>query len=346
MTGVAERVRRIRGRATGRLHSLPILALVVHTACNCRCVMCDIWKANAERRELTADVLARHVGALRRLRVRRVMLTGGEPLLHANLWSLCDRLRAEGIAITLVTTGLLAARWATAIAARIDTVVISLDGPAPIHDAVRRVPGGFDKLADGAAALRTAAPPPRLIARSVVQRANYAALSETVAAARRAGFDEISFLAADVSSFAFNRPEPWTEARAAEVAIPAEELPALADAIARLTVACAADMRNGFVVGGVASLERIYKYYTALAGLAPYPVVRCNAPWVSAVLEPGGGVRPCFFHPTYPAPDGADVEAAVNSAAAVRFRRELNVARNQTCQRCVCSLHLASGGDV
>jgi hypothetical protein len=43
MTAIAERLRRVRGRASGRLHSLPILALVVHSACNCRCLMCDIW---------------------------------------------------------------------------------------------------------------------------------------------------------------------------------------------------------------------------------------------------------------------------------------------------------------
>ena len=35
------------------------------------------------------------------------MLTGGEPLLHRNLWALCAELQALRIRITLVTTGLL-----------------------------------------------------------------------------------------------------------------------------------------------------------------------------------------------------------------------------------------------
>ena len=89
MVGPAEIARRVRGQWSGRLESLPILALSVHSACNCRCVMCDIWKANAEKREISSADLERHIDDIRALNVQRVMLTGGEPLLHRNLWSLC-----------------------------------------------------------------------------------------------------------------------------------------------------------------------------------------------------------------------------------------------------------------
>ena len=345
MTPLAERVRRLRGRATGRLHSLPILALVVHEACNCRCVMCDIWKANAQGRALAPAVLDAHVDALRRLRVRRVMLTGGEPLLHPNLWALCDRLRAEGIAITLVTTGLLAERDAETIAAAIDTVVVSVDGPPVVHDAVRRVKGGFARVEAGVRALSGQRTRPRLIARSVVQRANAAVLPATVRAVEAAGFDEVSFLAADLTSAAFNRPAPWSASRRSEIALSIEELPQLAAAIDRLERDNAPALARGFVAGGRASLDRVHAYYAAAAGVGTFPRVRCNAPWVSAVLEPDGRLRPCFFLPAYEAPSG-DLEAVLNAPAAIAVRRELDVARHATCQRCVCSLHLPDGRDV
>lgn len=345
MTTLAERVRRVRGRATGHLHSLPILALVVHEACNCRCVMCDIWKANAQGRELAPEALDHHVEALRRLRVQRVMLTGGEPLLHRNLWTLCDRLRAEGIALTLVTTGLLAERDAVEIAPRIDTVVVSVDGPPVVHDAIRRVKHGFSRLAAGVAALAAQPTKPRLIARSVVQRANAAVLPATVQAVEAAGFDEVSFLAADLTSTAFNRADPWSAARRADVAVPAAELPALAAAIQRTARDCRDALARGFVVGGLASLDRVHAYYAAAAGLGPVPGVRCNAPWISAVLEPGGRVRPCFFLPAYEPVEG-DLDATLNAPAAVERRRALDVAASDTCQRCVCSLYLPDGRDV
>jgi MoaA/NifB/PqqE/SkfB family radical SAM enzyme len=324
---------------SGQLESLPILALSVHSACNCRCVMCDIWKANADKREISIDDLSRHVDAIRRLHVQRVMLTGGEPLLHRNLWALCGELQALRIRITLVTTGLLIDRHAAEIAASIDTVVVSLDGPREVHDAIRRVKGGFDRLAAGVKMLREHHPRPRLIARCVLQRANASAIAETIEAAKRMGFDELSFLAADVSSTAFNRPDPWPPARASEIAVAEVELDALGQEIDR---ACAAHPRlvgRGFVAGGRASLERIAQYYGALAGRSEFPVVQCNAPWVSAVLEPGGVLRPCFFQPAYSRVNG-NLDNALNSDDAVAFRRALDVATNDTCRRCVCSMSL------
>jgi MoaA/NifB/PqqE/SkfB family radical SAM enzyme len=339
MVALAEVVRRARGRVTGRLESLPILALSVHSACNCKCVMCDIWKANSEKREISATDLDRHVADIRALNVQRIMLTGGEPLLHSNLWTLCARLQEIGARITLVTTGLLIEPHAVDIARYVDAVVISLDGPAEVHDAIRRIRGGFDRIARGVGTLRTATPKPRLIARSVVQRNNFASLAETVDAAHRLGFDELSFLAADVTTQAFNRPEPWTDDRIAEVAVGARDLPALEASIDTAVERHPDRFREGFVAGGRASLDRIQRYYAALAGRADRPAVACNAPWISAVLEPGGALRPCFFHQPYDAmPDG--LASTLNSERAIAFRRALNVEQNPTCQRCVCSLNL------
>ena len=214
------------------------------------------------------------------------MLTGGEPLLHRNLWALCSELQALRIRITLVTTGLLIEQHAADVASYVDTVVISVDGPRHLHDAIRRVKGGFDRIAEGVMALRAQELPPRLIARTVVQRDNAAAIDAVIAAAHRMGFDEISFLAADVSSPAFNRPEPWSADRIAEIAVPASALPEL-----ELSIDRAASDRDlldgGFVAGGRASLDRIVQYYRALSGGGAFPAVQCNAPWVSAVLEPG-----------------------------------------------------------
>ena len=336
MVGPLEIARRASGRYRHRLESLPILALSVHSACNCRCVMCDIWKANSEKREISSEDLERHLDSIRALHVQRVMLTGGEPLLHRNLWALCGRLRAMRIRITLVTTGLLIESHAADIAGVADTVVISLDGDRGVHDGIRRIKGGFDKIARGVMALRGQYPPPRLIARSVVQRENFASIDRTINAAQTMGFDEISFLGADVSSTAFNREQPWPADRASEVAIGAESLDAFSAAIQRCSAGNLFD--DGFVSGGRASLDRIHQYYSALAGRGEFPPVHCNAPWVSAVLEPGDRVRPCFFQPFYQS--SADFAGALNSDQAIAFRRDLNVAGNETCRRCVCSLNV------
>jgi hypothetical protein len=149
----------------------------------------------------------------------------------------------------------------------------------------------------------------------------------------------MSFLAADVSSPAFNRSEPWSADRVAEIAVPASALPELEQSICRAATAAPHLIDGGFVSGGRGSLDRIVQYYRALGGGAAFPAVQCNAPWVSAVLEPGDVLRPCFFQPSY-APATEGLEAALNSPSAIAFRRGLDVAANETCRRCVCSLNL------
>ena len=340
MTTLAEAGRRLQTRWSHEIRSLPILALTVHSACNCRCVMCDIWKANAHKREIAAADLDRHLDDIRRLHVQRVMLTGGEPLLHGNLWALCERLRAEGIAITLVTTGLLLEAHAEPIAGLIDDVVISIDGPPDVHDAIRGVKNGFHKIARGLQAIQREPRVPHTIARSVVQRANHAQLPQTIDAVHRLGVNELSFLAADVSSTAFNRPEGWSEERRSDVALSADLVFALAASIQDASDRCGPLLADGFVAGGLASLHRIHAYYAALAGLGSFPRVRCNAPWVSAVMDADGGLRPCFFHPRYDDASGRGLLETLNAPAAVAFRSSLDVTRDATCQRCVCSLSL------
>jgi Fe-coproporphyrin III synthase len=336
VTTLFEGWRRAASRRDGRLRTLPILALTVHSACNCRCVMCDIWKANVDKRELTPADLERHVSAIRGLRVRRVMLTGGEPLLHRNLWALCDRLRAEDIRLTLVTTGLLIEAHAAAIARTIDEVVVSVDGPPAVHDAIRRVRGGFDRVARGVDALLAQQQAPHTVARCVVQQANHAVLGETADAIAQAGFDQVSFLAADVSSTAFNRPDGWSGARQEEILVGRAHVGALETSIRDLIARFQDRPRRRFLAGGPRALWRIHAYYRALAGEGSFPEVRCNAPWISAVLEPGDVLRPCFFLPPYSA-HGLD---GINADESIAFRRGLDVQTNETCRRCVCSLSL------
>jgi radical SAM protein with 4Fe4S-binding SPASM domain len=65
----------------------------------------------------------------------------------------------------------------------------------------------------------------------------------------------------------------------------------------------------------------------------------CNAPWVSAVIEMDGAVRPCFFHPAIGNQRDATLESVLNSAQARNFRENLVIQEDPICRRCVCSLN-------
>ena len=93
-------------------------------------------------------------------------------------------LRQRGIRITILSTGLLLERHAAQIVEFTDEVIVSLDGPREVHDAIRRVPGAFDRMAAGIQVLRGMAPAYPVAARCTVQAANAGRLCDTVAAAR------------------------------------------------------------------------------------------------------------------------------------------------------------------
>ena len=323
-----------------QVQAVPILVLFPHNRCNCRCMMCDIWRIRQER-EITVQDLARHLESIRALRVRWVVFSGGEPQMHTDWAALAQLIRAEGIRVTLLTAGLLLETYARSVVETIDDVIVSLDGPREIHNRIRGVPKAFDRLAQGVRALRKLRPDFVVRGRSTVQKANHKYLRETVLSAKEIGLDSISFLAADVASEAFNRPGGWTAERQNGVALDAEEVGRLEEEIEWLIRECGEDITSGFVAENAEKLRRIVLHFRVHLGQLAPVAPRCNAPWVSAVIEADGTVRPCFFH----RPLGSIHEKALieilNGEFAVDFRRHLNVSNDPVCQKCVCSLHIS-----
>ncbi|HTB16619.1 MAG TPA: radical SAM protein [Bryobacteraceae bacterium] len=318
------------------LESLPVLILYPHSRCNCRCVMCDIWKTDSTQ-EISASELERHGEDIARLRVQWVVFSGGEPLMHSDLFRLCRFLRERKIRTTLLSTGLLIERYASQIAEHLDDVIVSLDGPREIHDAIRRVPRAFDLLAAGVTALHQRNPDLPVSARSTVQNLNCAHLRATVEAARSLELKSVSFLAADVSSEAFNRPNIWSSERQNQVALIPDQISALETEVEALI---GAGECGGFVAETPEKLRRIVDHFQAHLDRRLPVAPRCNAPWVSAVVESDGVVRPCFFHRSIGTlGQGASLLEVLNGPQAIAFRRALDVSTNATCRRCVCSLN-------
>lgn len=322
-----------------QIHEMPVLVLLAHNRCNCHCVMCDIWRIR-QVREITASDLLPHLAAMRELGVRHVAISGGEAQLHSDLRALLVLLRAEGIRITLLTAGLLLESDAETIANGVDDVIVSLDGPPEIHDHIRRVPQAFAKLQRGIEALKKLRPGMPVSARSTVQKLNFGYLGQTVEAAKSLRLDSISFLPSDLTSDAFNRPDGWDQARQAKIALELADVRRLEDEMERFIAEYRTEISGKFIVESPEKLRRIVRHFRAHLGLEAPVAPLCNAPWVSAVIESDGAVKPCFFHPPLGNIHDADLLQILNSPPATDFRRNLHVEQNPTCQRCVCSLYL------
>jgi MoaA/NifB/PqqE/SkfB family radical SAM enzyme len=260
--------------------------------------------------------------------------------MNPNLFQFCELLQKHGLKVSILSTGLLLKKYAKQVVQHTDEVIVSLDGSPAIHDAIRRVPKAFARLAEGVGAVKAIDPTFRITGRCVIQRMNFADWGNIVRSAQEIGLDEISFLPADVTSEAFNRPELWEEIRQEEIRLRPSELPQLQQVLTELVRDFAPEFESGYITESPEKLWRVYDYYGGFYGETAFPKVQCNAPWVSTVVEADGTVRPCYFHEPIGNVRDEELPAILNSPSAIKFRQNLDLDTNEICQKCVCTLNL------
>lgn len=303
--------------------------------------MCDIWKGNKNLKQLSEKDVQGLLTSLKKLDTKQVLMSGGEALLHPAFFDLCRLLKKQNIQIALLSTGLTLKRNAEEILDCVDELIISLDGDEETHDAIRNIDGAFSKLKEGIASIKSIEPDFRITARTVIHKLNFKKWPAIIDTAAKIGLDQISFLPADISSHAFNREVVWTEQRQADVLVPQEDL-AEFKAVLDLVIGDYKVRYPAFIAESSEKLNKIYLHYCATHGLCDFPDKKCNAPWVSTVIEPDGTVRPCFFHPAIGTIKDNTLPEILNGKTGMKFRKELNLNEDETCKRCVCYLNLSA----
>ena len=337
---------RYRTLQTDVIRALPIVILMPHSACNCKCVMCDIWKDNKNLKQLTENDITGLLASLKKFGTREVVMSGGEALLNPNFFRLCEILHQQDIKISLLSTGLSLKKNADQILNWIDNVIVSLDGNEEVHDRIRNIPNAFQKLREGVQFIKSIDPKFRITARTVIHKLNFRIWNLIIDSAKNMGLDQISFLPADVSSHAFNREVLWNEARQHEILVEKHELSELSVVTDMIIEKYTEDFASHFIAESPVKFRKIYDYYAAFHNLNPFPYKKCNAPWVSTVIEADGTVRPCFFHEPIGNIRDSSLEEILNKKDSVKFRKDLDIGSNSTCVKCVCYLNLPPGASL
>ncbi len=333
--------KRYRTLQTHKISALPIVILMPHSACNCRCVMCDIWKDNKNLKQLTEHDIRDLLISLKKLGTRQVLMSGGEALLNSNFFRFCELLQNQHIKISLLSTGLTLKKNADQLLQWVDDIIVSLDGNEETHNRIRNIPDAYQKLKEGVQHIKRLDPGFKITGRTVIHRLNFRHWPAIINSAKSIGLDKISFLPADVSSHAFNREILWSDQRQQEILLHEDELEELRIITEKVIEMTAGDSQ--FIAEEPLKLRKIYFYYAAFYGLNPFPFKKCNAPWVSTVVEADGTVRPCFFHPPMGNIREDSLENILNSQQSIRFRKELDMNTDKVCVKCVCYLNLSPG---
>ena len=308
--------------------------------------MCDIWKDNKNLKQLNENDIKGLMSSLKKLGTRQVLMSGGEALLNPNFFRFCEILNEENIKVTLLSTGLTIKKNAEQLVKWVHDIIVSVDGDEQTHDYIRNIPGAFNKLREGINYIKAMKPTYKITARTVIHRLNYQRWPAIIDAAKEIGLDQLSFLPADVSSHAFNREMLWDENRQHEILLSFEDLPYLKNVIEKLITDYKEDFEDSFIAESPEKIWKIYEYYAAYYGLNSFPYKKCNAPWVSTVVEADGTVRPCFFHEPIGNIRLESLDTILNSENAIDFRKHLDIDKNETCMKCVCYLNLAPGRNI
>jgi MoaA/NifB/PqqE/SkfB family radical SAM enzyme len=170
-------------RTGGRRMPFSMTFILTHR-CNFRCAHCDIPDAAGD--ELSTSEVRAAIDELAACGMARASFSGGEALLRDDAPELIAHARTRGAFTSLNSNGWLVPQRIDALAPVLDMLVLSLDGPSAIHDAIRGCAGSQRRVLEAIEAARARGI--RVATITVVSRRNAHAIEEVLALAARHGF--------------------------------------------------------------------------------------------------------------------------------------------------------------
>jgi radical SAM protein with 4Fe4S-binding SPASM domain len=253
--------------------------------CNLSCIHCasDLGPATLRGEELSPGRALELCDELAALGCEYTVLSGGEPFLRTDWSSIAARLVARGVRVGMISNGLVVDEETTREMARVGVAVlaISLDGPAAIHDRIRRRAGSFDAALAALAAGRHAGL--RLHAVTHVNRLNVDALDELLEIVQASG----------VSTWLVQLSAPWGRLRRhPEVVLAPAELPRVARWMAGARERARLQLAVGDNVGYYGELEPRLRRRGAADPLPFW--CGCSAGCFTVGIEANGNVKGCL----------------------------------------------------
>jgi MoaA/NifB/PqqE/SkfB family radical SAM enzyme len=185
-------------RLRGGLAAPDKVALVLTHRCNCRCVMCDLWRTGGGANELPAE---RWISLLDELhswtRTLRVRFVGGEVLLKAGVYDIIGRAVHLGFTVNLISNGLALQserNYRDLMNTGLRYITFSVDGKdAAIHDRNRGTPGLHNAVSETICRMKRERPAMCVTLVCILMRETVPQLAEYVQWAGELGVDRILF---------------------------------------------------------------------------------------------------------------------------------------------------------
>jgi radical SAM protein with 4Fe4S-binding SPASM domain len=156
----------------GKLKPLTFVQWLATSACNFQCPFCEASAGSALPNELTTEEVRGLIDDLAAMGTRRLVVSGGEPLVRTDIVQLMAHARQRGIAVGLVTNGyLVEERWEELRELDYFLYFTSIDGPDQFHSQNRGPEDAFERALVGLRRFAEIGTPARLV-NTVVQPGN------------------------------------------------------------------------------------------------------------------------------------------------------------------------------
>lgn len=114
--------------------------------CNLKCTHCYSSSSPSNAEEMNVNTLKDAITDAERLGFRSLSISGGEPLMYRGLEELLFHARSIGMRTGMVTNGALMSKdKVNRLAALVDVVAVSLDGPRDLHNRIRGSHQSYDR---------------------------------------------------------------------------------------------------------------------------------------------------------------------------------------------------------
>jgi len=148
----------------GMLKPVSFVQWLVTNQCNASCPFCEASAGHAGADELTLDEAKSLIRDLKRMKVRRLVLSGGEPLLRPDISEIMDYANQCSIGLGLVTNGWRVRDLESRLRQfRFFLYFTSIDGEQAFHDKTRGITGAFTRALEGLALFGRMRVPVRIV---------------------------------------------------------------------------------------------------------------------------------------------------------------------------------------
>ena len=141
-------------RATSKPRTM---LLLINEGCNLRCSFCDLWE-NFENMDVHGRLIPLLDEAVA-IGTKTLVITGGEPFIHPDLFDAVAAAKARGLSVNITTNGtLINKRWDELLESGVDSLSFSIDGMGESHDVLRGQSGAFKRTTAALKRVRREAP--------------------------------------------------------------------------------------------------------------------------------------------------------------------------------------------